>query len=97
MLKLVASKEIYTRCSQRLSSSFSPDFSGNLRAQNINRAQTKRASITDMQYFTSINMEWCQLCLKLILFITFSLCANSHLLPLSVAAASRCCCSGPPL
>ena len=64
-------------------------FSGNSCVQKLNKAQTKRVNITDVQCFRGIwyylrvhQEEWCQLCLIMYpLFIT--LAHNLHQLPFS--------------
>ena len=51
------------------------------------RGENERKSAT--------NREWCKF--VLIIFVHFYLFDNSHLLPLSISAASRCCCHILPL
>ena len=71
------------------------NFAGNLRAQKLNKAQTKRENITGVQYnswrSTGIGVNF------VLSFLLSYICANSHLLSLSIAASSHRCYRGLPL
>ena len=61
-------------------------FTGNLRTRKPNKAQTKRVYITGVQY-NSLGSTGGGVNFVLYFFL-LSLCANSHLSPLSIAAVS---------
>ena len=71
------------------------DFAGNSRAQELNKAQTKRANKTDVQYNSQISTGiGVNFMLSLLLIY---ICANSHILSLSIVSASHRCCRSLPL
>ena len=71
------------------------DFPGKLCAQELKKAQIKRANIMGVQYnsrgSTGSGVNF------VLLFLLLSICAKSHLLPLSVAATNRRCWCSPTL
>ena len=71
------------------------NFAGNLRAQKLKKAQTKKANTTGVHYnsWWSIGSG-----VNFVLsFLLLYICDNSHLFSLSIEAASRRCCGGLPL
>ena len=72
-----------------------PDFIRNLRAQKSNKAQTKQANITGVQYFPVLwsfyrahQQEWCQICL--IIYILLVLLPHYlHQLPIFASSTLR--------
>ena len=71
------------------------DFTGNLRAQNLNKAQTKQANINSAKYNSQGSTgSGVNFVLSFLLMYIFSI---YHLFPLSMTASIHRCCCNPPL